>query len=126
MGDMTFTKRAIEVRQLPERLSGQKEKMCLREIQDCLILDRPRVVLDCSNLRQLDRSVIHLLLCYLEEALKRKGDIKLAALPAGSRAILKTTGVDRLFDIHDTIPDAVNSFHQPSVGVGPQESESAA
>jgi anti-sigma B factor antagonist len=114
--NMTIPKRAVEVRQLPERLSGKQERMSLREIESCLNVDRPRVVLDCSNVRQLDRSVIHLLLCCLEEALKRNGDIKLAALPAAARESLKVTGVDRLFEIHDSIPEAVNSYHQLPTG----------
>jgi anti-anti-sigma regulatory factor len=109
---MTIPKRAVQVRRLPERLSGMQERMSLGEIQRCLDVDRPRVVLDCSSLRQLERPVIHFLLCCLEKALKRNGDIKLAALPEGAQTALKSTGIDRLFDIHDTIADAVNSFHQ--------------
>jgi anti-sigma B factor antagonist len=117
---MTIPKRAVEVRQLPERLSGKQERISLCEIQSCLDVDRPRLVLDCSNLPQLEKPVIHLLLCCLEEALKRNGDIKLAALPAGAQEVLRPTGVDRLFDIHETVANAVNSFHQfPSAVVSP-------
>jgi hypothetical protein len=43
--------------------------------------------------------------------MKRNGDIKLAALPAEARAVLHATGLDRLFEFHDTIADAVNSYH---------------
>lgn len=109
---MTIPTRAVEVRLLPPGLSGKRERESACEIQNCLNVDRPRLVLDCSNVDQLERPVIHLLLCCLEEALKRNGDIKLAALHASARAALTATRVDRLFDIHDTIADAVNSFHQ--------------
>lgn len=108
---MTIPKRAVEVRVLPAKLSGKQGGISLCEIQNCLNVDRPRLALDCSNLRQLDRPVIHLLLCCLEEALKRNGDVKLAALPASARAALKAAGAGRLFEIHDTVADAVNSFH---------------
>jgi anti-anti-sigma regulatory factor len=58
----------------------------------------------------LDRPAIQLLLCCLEEAIKRNGDVKLAAVPPGARSALKLTGVDRLFEMFDTNAEAVNSF----------------
>ena len=109
---MTISERAVAVKQLPEILSAKQARMFLREIQSSMNMDRPRLVLDCSNLRQLDKSAIHLLLCCLEEAMKHNGDVKLAALPPGAGAILESTGANRLFDIYDTTTDAVNSFHR--------------
>jgi anti-anti-sigma regulatory factor len=41
--------------------------------------DRAYIVLDCSKVGVMDRSAIYLLLCCLEEAMKRNGDVKLAA-----------------------------------------------
>jgi len=51
----------------------------------------------------------------LEEAIKRSGDVKLAAVSAGARSALKLVGVDRLFEIFDTNAEAVNSFRRLSV-----------
>lgn len=113
---MTNQKRAVVVKRLPEIRSVKQGRIFLREMQSCMNIDRPRVVLDCSNVRQLDRSVIYVLLCCLEEAMKRNGDVKLAALPAGAGAILELNGVHRLFDIHDTTAGAVSSFHQLPAG----------
>ena len=79
--------------------------------------DRPYVVLDCSNVERLDRSVVEVLLCCLEEAIKRNGDVKLASIPSGADAILELTGVNRLFEIFDTAAGAVHSFHQPVLEV---------
>jgi anti-anti-sigma regulatory factor len=102
----------VAVKQLPETMSRKQRLAFLREIQCCMNVDRPRMVLDCSNARQLDRSVIYVLLCCLEEAMKRKGDVKLAALPPGAGAVLEHAGVERLFDVYATTADAVNSFHR--------------
>ena len=76
-------------------------------------IDRPCIVLDCSQVRQMNRSAIHLLLCCLEEAMKRNGDVKLAGITAGSGRLLERTGVDRLFEMFDTNVEAVNSFRRP-------------
>jgi hypothetical protein len=51
-----------------------------------------------------------LLLCCLEEAMKRNGDVKLAAIPAGAEA---TVELIRLFEIFETSADAVKSFRLP-------------
>ena len=113
---MANIKRAVVVKRLPKIKSVKQGRIFLREMQSCMNIDRPRVVLDCSNAYQLDRSVIYLLLCCLEEAMKRNGDVKLAALPAGAGAILERNGAHRLFYIHDTTAEAVSSFHQLPAG----------
>lgn len=114
---MTIRKRTVAVIQLPEVRSARQRQVFLREMQSCMNVDRPFVVLDCSNLGKLDGPVIHLLLCCLEEAMKRNGDLKLAALSSAAESILESTGARRLFDIHDTTAGAVSSFHKlPAAG----------
>lgn len=108
---MTIQMRTVAVSLLPEISSSKQGRKFLREMQERMSNERPCMVLDCSNVRQLDRSALHLLLCCLEEAMKRNGDIKLAALPRSAEGILARTGVGRLFDIYDTTAEAVNSFH---------------
>jgi anti-anti-sigma factor len=112
MGETTIPTRHVIVKQLPETLGRKQRRMFLREMQACVEVDRPRVVLDCSRVRWLDRGGVQVLLCCLEEALKRNGDLRLAALSLRSEIILEITGADRLFETYDRIADAVNSFHQ--------------
>src|SRR3984885_12655431 len=104
--------RHVSVKQLPEKLSLKQGRSFLREVEPHLQSDRPRVVLDCSKLRQLDGAGIHVLLRVLEEAMKRNGDVKLASIPPSAAAILELTRVGRLFEAFDNTADAVNSFHQ--------------
>ena len=106
------TGRFVAVRQLPEKLSIKQGRVFFREVESCLKADRPRVVFDCSKVRQLDSAGIHTLLRCLEEAMKRNGDVKLASVPSGAAAILELTKVDRLFEVFDSTADAVNSFRQ--------------
>ena len=122
---MTIGERAVAVKQLPQVLSGRQRRIFLCEVETCMHALRPRLVLDCSNVRQLNKSVIHLLLSCLEEAMKRNGDVKLAALPAGAARTKEFNGVSRLFDIYDTTADAVNSFHRPSAGTVSRHSSPA-
>jgi anti-anti-sigma regulatory factor len=104
--------RPVAVRRLPDVLSVQKKVAFLHDIAGIMNTSRPRLVLDCSRLRECDISTIHLLLHCLEEAMKRNGDVKLAAVPSAAAIRLVTTGVARLFETFDTTEEAVNSFHQ--------------
>lgn len=106
----------------------RERRSFLRDVEDGMNMERPYVVVDCSSIGQLDRSVVHLLLCCLEEALKRNGDVKLAGIPLITEVMPGFTGASRLFEIYDTTADAVNSFHQlPFDAITERdESESAA
>jgi anti-anti-sigma regulatory factor len=109
---MIFGKRPVAVMQFPELSKKREVRNFAREVERCMDVTRPFVVLDCSNVRHLDKAVVHLLLGCLEEAMKRNGDVKLVGLPLAADAILGSTGANRLFEIFDTTTDAVNSFHQ--------------
>ena len=108
----------VTIEQLPEITSEDQGRRFLGKIQDRMSDMRPGLVLDCSGLTQMDKPVLHLLLSCLEEAMKRNGDARLAAVSPSAQAMLKLIGADRLFQIFASNADAVNSFHQHSAGVG--------
>ncbi len=125
---MTVRKRPVAVMQLPERWGRKEARQFARQVERCMNVSRPYLVLDCSNVRHLDKSVIYSLLGCLEEALKRNGDVKLVGIPLATDAILGSTGTSRLFEIFDTTAEAVNSFHRLSLDYVSEtgKSESAA
>jgi anti-anti-sigma regulatory factor len=109
---MTVRKRPVAVMQLPEQWGKKEAKQFARQVERCMNVSRPYLVLDCSNVRHLDKSVVYSLLGCLEEALKRNGDVKLVGIPLATDAILGSAGTNQLFEIFDTTAEAVNSFHQ--------------
>jgi anti-sigma B factor antagonist len=111
---MTLQACAVKVEQLPESLSEKQGRLLLRKLEGSINVDRPALLLDCSKVRRMDRTVISLLLCCLEEAMKRNGDVKLASVSQEARTTLELTGVDRLFEIFDTNAEAVSSFRRPA------------
>ena len=88
-------------------------RLFFAELESRMNIGRPSIVLDCSRVRHMDRFAIHMLLCCLEEAMKRDGDVKLAAVSLSARETLELTRVDRLFEIYETESDAVNSYFRP-------------
>ena len=82
----------------------------MHEMKNGMTIERPRMVLDCGHMNCIDDSIIYSLLCCLEEALKRNGDVKLAGVPPTVASVLVKTGVGRLFEIFSTPAEAISSF----------------
>lgn len=106
---------SVAVKKLPGRISGAQRDQVYKDLESSIRVDRPAVVLDCSELHELDGSAIHLLLCCLEEAMKRNGDVRLAALRPDAKGALQTAEVDSLFQTFECIPEAVESFQRPQL-----------
>jgi anti-sigma B factor antagonist len=115
-----YTRGPVIVMQLPEKLNHAEGKAFLVELRPLLEIDRPRVVLDCSQLQHMDSAGIEMLLHCMEEAMKRDGDLKLAALSPASAAILELMRVDRLFEVFETAEEAAKSFHAVASLEAPQ------
>jgi anti-sigma B factor antagonist len=100
------------VKQLPESVSLGQAQQLYQELAPLLDGDRPCLVFDFSEVRQLDSAGIEMLLRCMEEAMKRNGDVKLAAVSPQVAIVLELTRVDRLFEIFEKPSDAVESFHR--------------
>lgn len=92
------------------------ERVFLRELDNWIRgANRPRVVLDCSELDGIGVSEIRLFMSCLEHVMKRNGDARLAGLSPRARAVLSRSGVERLFRIYDSRESAIRSFEtQPN------------
>jgi anti-sigma B factor antagonist len=110
----------VIVMELPERLNQMEGEKLFNELQPLLENDHPRVVLDCSQVCNMDSAGIEVLLRCMGEAMKRDGDIKLASLSPSAATILELMRVDRLFEVFDTPEQAVQSFHAAAAPEEPQ------
>lgn len=108
---MNMEKTAVHVKQFPETLDVLRGRVFLRELECAMGIDRPHVVLDFCKVRQMDRPAIHVLLCCLEEAMKRSGDVRLAAVPTELETTLEQAGALGLFQVFNTVQEAADSFH---------------
>ena len=109
---MSLNKRNVVVRQVPSQITSASLNGFLADLQTYSETQRPRFVLDCSNVWVMDSAAIHLLLCCLEEVMKSNGDVRLASLRPEAEAALQLAGVKRLFEVYSTPESAVKSFHQ--------------
>jgi anti-anti-sigma factor len=104
------TNRPVVVKRIPERLNLKLARAFMREIDPILNSDRPQIVFDCSQVRRIDAAGVEMLLHCLSQVIRRDGDLKLAALSPQTAVLLEITRTDRLFEIYDSISDAVLSF----------------
>jgi anti-anti-sigma factor len=98
------------VKRIPERLNLKQARAFCREMEPILNSDRPQLVFDCSQVKQIDAGGVEMLLQCLVQVMQRDGDVKLAALSAEMAVVLEMTRTDRLFEIYDSSSDAVLSF----------------
>jgi anti-sigma B factor antagonist len=115
--------RPVIVMQVPERLYETEAEVFRNELKSLLEAERPRIVLDCSEVKDIDSKGVDMLLHSMDEAMKRDGDVKLAAVGPGSAVILELMKVDRLFEMFDTTDEAVRSFHALPLYDIPQEQD---
>lgn len=105
-----LTSGPVIVIQVPEQLHAAEVCNFMEELGPLLESNRPRIVLDCSQVRSVDSAGVEMLLHCLEEALKRDGDLKLAALSPQADVILEIMRVARVFEAFRTSEEAVRSF----------------
>jgi anti-anti-sigma regulatory factor len=122
-GEIEITeRRSVTVLQLPERFSLDAARNFAYEVERCIEIGRPYLVLDCSTAGQLDKPTAGLLLYCLEEAMKRNGDVKLACISLAEQPVLRAANAHRLFEAFDTVEEAIGSFHQFPSESGEEES----
>jgi len=105
-----LTSGPVIVMQMPERLNEAEVCNFMQELGPLLESNRPRIVLDCSQVLSVESAGVETLLHCLEEALKRDGDLKLAALSPQADVILELMRVARVFEAFRTSEEAVRSF----------------
>lgn len=104
------TSRPVIVKRVPDRLNLQQAREFQREVHPLIRSDRPQLVFDFSAVRRMDAAGVDMLLQCMADVMKYDGDLKLAALSPQAAVVLELTRADRLFEIYETVSDAVRSF----------------
>jgi anti-sigma B factor antagonist len=116
-----LTSGPVVVMQVPEQFTGGEVQTFLLELGPLLESNRPRIVLECSQVRCIDSAGVEMLLHSLEEVLKRDGDLKLASLSAEAEVFLELMRVARVFESFPTSEEAVRSFNVAPPDALPQQ-----
>jgi anti-sigma B factor antagonist len=107
---MDTSSRPVVVKRMPERVNTRTARDFLRDVRPFLTTDRPQLVFDLSQVKQLDAAGVEMLLRCMSEAHRRDGDLKLASPSPQASVVLELTRTERLFEVYETSTDAVRSF----------------
>jgi anti-sigma B factor antagonist len=100
------------------RLSGAiyfgEESMSLRVLVKDLLEKSRQIVLDLGDVTHIDSGGLGTLVSVYASAQKVGGEIKLAHISNHTRELLQITRLVTLFEVFDTVEDAIASF-EPAV-----------
>lgn len=94
------------VLKFPERVSGEEARIFAERISDELQHDRPRVIADLSNVRQIDSRALHVLLECLVEVMRQDGEFYLGGVSPEAATVLELTQMDTVFALLPELAEA--------------------
>jgi anti-sigma B factor antagonist len=101
------------------RLVFGEEADELRGVLLTLLKETKRIILNFAWVGHIDSSGVGTVVASFISARHRGAQIKFAALSPGAKQVLKTTHVDRLFEVYDTNEEAIKSFQpHPEAATG--------
>ena len=103
-----LTHRPVLIMEMPEQLNSVEARTFVQELESLLDLPGARIVLDCAAVRHIDGVGVARMRHCLEEAMKRDGDLRIAALPGESDAGRRTEA--SAFEAFTTCDEAVRSL----------------
>ena len=98
------------VLKLPEQVSAKEARSLMRELQSELRLDRPRIVVDFSEVEHIDSTGLDMLLDCMVEVARRDGTVKLGEVSPEAAIVLELTGMDRVFQMFPAVSEAAATF----------------
>ncbi|PYY20310.1 MAG: hypothetical protein DMG60_00560 [Acidobacteria bacterium] len=104
------TSRPVVVKRMPDKVNRQEAQKFFADVQPFVTSDRPQLVFDLSQVKQLDAAGVEMLLRCVAEVMKRDGDLKLASPSRQASMVLELTRTDRLFEIYASSTEAARSF----------------
>jgi anti-sigma B factor antagonist len=94
---------------LPERVTGREIRLFAAKLSRELIHDRPRIVIDFSQVKQIDCYALDTILACMVEVINRDGVIQLAGVSPEAATVLELTRMDRIFEMVPAVAEATSS-----------------
>jgi anti-sigma B factor antagonist len=98
---------------LPERVTGREIRLFAAKLNSELIHDRPRIIVDFSQVKQIGCYALDTILACMVEVTNRDGVIKLAGVSPEAATVLELTRMDRIFEMFPTVAEASYSVARP-------------
>lgn len=90
---------SLVVVNLPEQVTARQSRALIRDLRDQLTGDQPTVLLDLSDVKEMDTAGLDLLLECLRETVRRDGTIQIRGLSPEAATVLELTGMDEILGL---------------------------
>ncbi len=107
---MSGTTGNIPIIRLDGRIVSDNAPGVKKQIQNCLEEGNKSLVLDMSNVPFIDSSGLGTLVGSMRVVAAKGGDLIIAGMIPEVRALFQLTRLDKVFEIYDTVDQAVESF----------------
>jgi anti-sigma B factor antagonist len=95
---------------LDAHTAPQFEEALQREIAD----GRVKLVADCTRLTYISSAGLGVFMGFIEEVREQQGDIKVCGLSPKVRQVFEILGFETIFELFDTVPEALERFRAGS------------
>jgi anti-anti-sigma factor len=102
------------------RASANESAELKKLLNEQIVLDNKKIVVDLSPSSSLDSTFIGVLVIIHKELITKGGELKLVEPQEPAKELFHLTGVAKIFNTFDTTEEAVKSFNN---GVAPKEKE---
>ena len=100
---------------LPERVNGNLARTFACDLERELMNDRPRIVVDLSQVKQIDSEALDTLLDCMVAVANRDGIVRLGGISPEAATVLELTRMDRVFEMFPAVAEAASSFSVANV-----------
>ncbi|MGH9528711.1 MAG: STAS domain-containing protein [Terriglobales bacterium] len=90
---------------LSERFNREEALLLSGELRHSLALDRPCMIVDFSNVKQMDTAGLDMILDIMVKVARQDGAVQIGNASAEAATILELTGMDRVLNMFPRIPD---------------------
>ncbi|MGH9511786.1 MAG: STAS domain-containing protein [Terriglobales bacterium] len=114
---------ALSIR-LPEYFNGSEARALRRELDRSLASDQPCMIVDFSNVKQMDTPALDMLLKCMVKIAQQDGAVQIGNISAQAATMLELTGMDKILNMFPRIPDDAATVQLvPLQGRGKRELE---
>lgn len=90
---------------LPERFNRDEARLLRAEIERSLTLDQPCMIVDFSNVKEIDTAGLDMILYVMVNVARQDGAVQVGNISAEAATMLELAGMDRILNMFPRIPD---------------------
>jgi anti-anti-sigma factor len=106
---------------LPQRFNHVEARVLSSELESSLTRNQPSLIIDFSNVKQIDGAGLEMLLQYMVKIAKEDGAVQVGDISPEAATILEMTGMDRILELFPRIAEDISTVRVLPAHVSPEK-----